>query len=75
MQRKPRVHRDHSGGLTGDCARSWCLFLQEEAEFNDDQELLEFCQSMLKGMSVCLPASVSAGILEDSIKAWNGGRV
>lgn len=75
MQRKPRVHRDYSGGLTGDCALSWCRFLLDEAEFNNDQPMIDYCESLIKSMSTVLPASVSSGILESSIKQWNGDRL
>lgn len=68
----PPVQRDGiAGGLTGECALQWCLFLCEEADMIGDT----FGYSRFKSLAETLmshprPASFSCRDLEEAIKAW-----
>lgn len=68
----PSVYRDGiAGGLTGECALQWCLFLAEEADMINDV----FGYARFKSLSETLmsnpkPASFSCKDLEEAIKAW-----
>ena len=76
MNKRPHVERCPStGGITGQCAYEWALFLAQEADMNDDvfaYDRWKHLQEQLTPMpGVPIASSVHIRDLEKEIEKWN----
>lgn len=75
MNKIPYVERDYiGGGLKGECAYVWALFLAEEADMSDDYAAYDTWRTIADQLKprkgVPIPASVHYSELEDAIEEW-----
>jgi len=73
MGKLPPVERDYvGGGLKGDCAYIWALFLKNEADWADDQiaysKWASIEEQLRPRVGKPTPSSVHYAALEDAIK-------
>lgn len=71
--RKPLITRPSYGGLSGDSAYVWALFLAHEAEWHEKPEEMEYWNKEAQTIQSCLArlASVHHPRLEEAIKQWS----
>jgi len=75
MNKIPYVERDYiGGGLKGDCAYVWAVFLAEEADMSGDYTAYDTWRTIADQLKprqgVPIPASVHYSELEDAIAEW-----
>lgn len=74
MSKLPYVERDHLGGVTGECAYIWSLFLSNEADMEDDHEMYDRWRTLVDQLKPApnkpMPASVWCSDLEDAIERY-----
>jgi len=75
MNKIPYVERDYvGGGLTGDCAYLWALFLADEADMEGDGVAYDTWRTLADQLKPTrgkpIPASVYYSELEDAITEW-----
>lgn len=75
MNKTPYVERcTISGGLKGECAYLWCLFLANEADMRDDVVAFDKWKAMSEqlapGIGKPVPSSVHIVDLEQEIEKW-----
>ena len=74
MSKIPYVERDYTGGVTGECAYVWSLFLANEADMEDDHVMYGSWRTLVDQLKPAsnkpIPASVWCNDLEDAIKRY-----
>lgn len=75
MNKVPYVERAYDGGgLTGECAYLWALFLRNEADMEDDQISYSKWQAIVETLEPKsgkpVPASVHYADLEDAVEKY-----
>ena len=75
MNKIPYVERDvMSGGLKGECAYLWALFLTNEADMKDDHAAYDKWMTMVEQLRPApgkpIPSSVHFAELEDAIASY-----
>ena len=75
MSKIPYVERDYvGGGLKGECAYLWALFLANEADMADDyvayDKYMTIVDQLRPKQGVPMPSSVHYSDLEDAIQKY-----
>lgn len=75
MSKLPYIERSPmSGGLTGECAYLWAVFLAHEADMRDDyieyDKYKTIADQLTPKQGVPMPASVHYSDLEDAIQRY-----
>jgi len=75
----PYIEHSLSGGLKGECAYLWCLFLANEADMRDDVLAYDKWKAMAETLApkpgVPVPESVHYPALEDEIGKYHANSV
>jgi len=76
MNKIPHVERDYiGGGLRGECAYLWALFLADEADMSGDAVAYDTWKTIADQLrpqaNKPIPSSVYYNELEDEIKKWS----
>lgn len=79
MNKIPYVERSYmNGGLKGECAYVWALFLANEADMNDDDMMYSVYKAIAEQLAPTpgrpVPDSVHYADLEDAIEEWINGK-
>lgn len=79
MSKKPYIERcPVSGGLTGECAYEWAVFLAEEADMADDivsfDCFMAIAEQLKPKAGIPIAASVHYQDLEKALEVYAGGK-